>query len=228
MPGSSYLAIFETRSTHALLVAYWHAKRATALPVSTRECFHSIGVNRYQCLTWPHSHPPRSYCPPTTPPYPRRVIIITTIAHAVAWEMRRACDARAGGFREVSYNSTHKSCAFSAMQMQHLSGQSGLSSYASASGSAEPHTNVSGEDSDATEIAAGSSNDGSRVTRCVVGRGMRIVIWATGVPTVTAAGATNADATGGRCRGAEHGHRGCDLPAQRAPASWRSVCGWSV
>jgi hypothetical protein len=50
--------------------------------------------------------------------------------------------------------------AFSAMQMQHLSGQFGLSSYGCASGGAEPHANGPGEYSDGTGIAAGSSNNG--------------------------------------------------------------------
>jgi hypothetical protein len=51
------------------------------------------------------------------------------------------------------------------MQIRHLSGQFGLSSYACALGSAKPHANDSGDDSDRTEIAAGSSNDGSRVAQ---------------------------------------------------------------
>ena len=69
------------------------------------------------------------------------------------------------GFWAAGHDSSNGSSAFSAMQMRQLSGQSGLSSSACASGSAEPHANDSGDDSDGTEIASGLSNDDSRVAQ---------------------------------------------------------------
>lgn len=64
------------------------------------------------------------------------------------------------GFWAAGHDSSHGSSAFSATQLRQLSGRSGLSESACASG--EPHAgDDSGDDSDGTEIAAGSSN-GSR------------------------------------------------------------------
>ena len=80
--------------------------------------------------------------------------------------VEEAQSVRSGsGFWAACHDISNESSAFSAMQTRQLSGQSGLSSSACASGSAEPHANDSGDDSDGTEIAAGSSNDGSRVAQ---------------------------------------------------------------
>ena len=77
------------------------------------------------------------------------------------------------GFWAAGHDSSNGSSAFSAMQMRQMSGQSGLSSSACASGSAEPHANDSGDDSDGTEIAAGESNDGLRVAQGASSAGAR-------------------------------------------------------
>jgi hypothetical protein len=65
------------------------------------------------------------------------------------------------GFWAAGHDSSHGSSAFSATQMRQLTGRSGLSVSACASGEQQAGED-SGDDSDGTEIAAGSSNDGSR------------------------------------------------------------------
>ena len=77
------------------------------------------------------------------------------------------------GFWAAGHDSSNGSSVFSTMQMRQLSGQSGLSLSACASGSAEPHANDSGDDSDGTEIASGLSNDGSRVAQGASSAGAR-------------------------------------------------------
>jgi FtsZ-interacting cell division protein ZipA len=81
--------------------------------------------------------------------------------------VEEAQSVRSGsGFWAAGHDSSHGSSAFSATQMRQLTGRSGLSASACASGSAEAEPNAgddSSDDSDGTEIAASSSNDGSRV-----------------------------------------------------------------
>ena len=88
--------------------------------------------------------------------------------------MEEAQSVRNGGsFWAAGHDSSNRSSAFSATQMRQLSGQSGLSSSACASGSADLHASDSGGDSAGTEIAAGSSNDGSRVAQGASSAGAR-------------------------------------------------------
>ena len=69
------------------------------------------------------------------------------------------------GFWAAGHDSSHGSSAFSATQFRQLSGRSADSHNSAPVGvGAEPeaHADDSGDDSDGTEIAASSSNDGSR------------------------------------------------------------------
>ena len=72
------------------------------------------------------------------------------------------------GFWAAGHDSSHGSSAFSATQIRQLSGRSAQShgsapvGVGSVEAEAEPHADDSGDDSDGTEIAASSSNDGSR------------------------------------------------------------------
>jgi len=72
------------------------------------------------------------------------------------------------GFWAAGHDSSHGSSAFSASQMRHLADNSASS--AEASGQRHAGDNDSGDDSDGTEIAGGSSNDGSRAQHGAAGQ----------------------------------------------------------
>ncbi|KAH9059654.1 hypothetical protein EDB87DRAFT_1620735 [Lactarius vividus] len=149
-PRAFLLALTRLAPPHALLVAYWGVDGAAALSVPTREYFQSSG--------W--SAPPT----PATSTSPSSPLSATTTPSTPGRHHPRsgeeAQSVRSGsGFWAAGHESSQGSSAFSASQLRHLAEQS-----ASTSVSAPPQAadNDSGDDSDCTEIAGGSSNDGSR------------------------------------------------------------------
>jgi len=169
-PRAFLLALTRLAPPHALLVAYWGAEGAAALSVPTREYFQSSG------WTGPPTPPAAtsSSSSSISPSYNATPSGARHHHHHPRNGVEEAHSVRSGsGFWAAGHDSSNGSSAFSAMQMRQLSGQSGLSSSACASGSAEPHANDSGDDSDGTEIAAGSSNDGSRVAQGASSAGAR-------------------------------------------------------
>ncbi|KAI9439013.1 hypothetical protein H4582DRAFT_1813774 [Lactarius indigo] len=148
-PRAFLLALTRLAPPHALLVAYWGADGAAALSVPTREYFQSSGWSAPP--TPAASASPSSLSATTTPSTPAR-------HHPRNGE--EAQSVRSGsGFWAAGHESSQGSSAFSASQLRRLAEQS-----ASASTSTPPQAadNDSGDDSDCTEIAGGSSNDGSR------------------------------------------------------------------
>jgi hypothetical protein len=148
-PRAFLLALTRVAPPHALLVAYWGADGAAALSVPTREYFQSSG--------W--SAPPT---PVTSTTSPSSLSTTTTPSTTTRHHPREeAQSVRSGsGFWAAGHDSSQGSSAFSHTQLRHLAEQS-----ASTSASVPPHQagdNDSGDDSDGTEIAGGSSNDGSR------------------------------------------------------------------
>ncbi|KAI0286280.1 hypothetical protein BC826DRAFT_918147 [Russula brevipes] len=149
-PRAFLLALTRLAPPHALLVAYWGADGAAVLSVPTREYFQSSG--------WTAPPPPvaatSSSSAPTyngTPSAARH--------HHPRNGTEEAQSVRTGsGFWAAGHDSSHGSSAFSATQVRQLYSHV-------ASRAAEPHADDSGDDSDGTEIAAGSSNDGSRVAQ---------------------------------------------------------------
>jgi len=86
------------------------------------------------------------------------------------------------GFWAAGHDSSHGSSAFSATQFRQLSSSTGHSGVTPSASAEEHHHHHhhgggddSGDDSDGTEIAAGSSNDGSRAAHggAVSGRGQQ-------------------------------------------------------
>ncbi|KAH9010219.1 hypothetical protein EDB84DRAFT_1570699 [Lactarius hengduanensis] len=149
-PRAFLLALTRLAPPHALLVAYWGADGAAALSVPTREYFQSSG--------WSAPSTPAASASPSSP------LSATTNPSTPGRHHPRsgeeAQSVRSGsGFWAAGHESSQGSSAFSASQLRHLAEQS-----ASASASAPPQAadNDSGDDSDCTEIAGGSSNDGSR------------------------------------------------------------------
>ncbi|KAH8977028.1 hypothetical protein EDB86DRAFT_3010843 [Lactarius hatsudake] len=149
-PRAFLLALTRLAPPHALLVAYWGADGAAALSVPTREYFQSSG--------WSAPSTPAAGASPSSP------LSATTNASTPGRHHPRsgeeAQSVRSGsGFWAAGHESSQGSSAFSATQLRHLAEQS-----ASTSASAPPQAadNDSGDDSDCTEIAGGSSNDGSR------------------------------------------------------------------
>lgn len=155
------LALTRLAPPHALLVAYWGADGAAALSVPTREYFQSSG--------W--TAPPTPAADTSTTINPNTP---SALGHLRAHNgIVEAQSVRSGsGFWAAGHDSSHGSSAYSASQLRYLSGRSDLSHSqshshshphsAAVSAEAEPHADDSGDDSDGTEIAGGSSNDGSR------------------------------------------------------------------
>ena len=152
-PRAFLLALTRLAPPHALLVAYWGADGAAALSVPTREYFQSSG---WSAPPTPVADTSASTTTPTTPSALRHLL-----AHNGVESVRSG-----SGFWAAGHDSSHGSSAYSASQLRQLSGRSDLSHSHSASAAvsaeAEPHADDSGDDSDGTEIAGGSSNDGSR------------------------------------------------------------------
>jgi len=169
-PRAFLLALTRLAPPHALLVAYWGAEGAAALSVPTREYFQSSGWTGPSTPAVATSSSSSSISPScnTTPTAMRHHHLLPHHHHNhhnhVRNGVEEAQSVRSGsGFWAAGHDSSQGSSAFSASQLRQLSGRSGLSASPCASGSAEPHADDSGDDSDGTEIAAGSSNDGSRV-----------------------------------------------------------------
>jgi hypothetical protein len=157
-PRAFLLALTRLAPPHALLVAYWGADGAAALSVPTREYFQSSG---WSAPPTPVADTSTSSITPATPSALRHLHTHNGIVEAQS--------VRSGsGFWAAGHDSSHGSSAYSASQLRQLSGRSDLSHSHSHSHSApvsteaEPHADDSGDDSDGTEIAGGSSNDGSR------------------------------------------------------------------
>jgi hypothetical protein len=153
-PRAFLLALTRLAPPHALLVAYWGADGAAALSVPTREYFQSSG---WSAPPTPVTETSPSSITPTTPSALRHLRTHNGVVEAQS--------VRSGsGFWAAGHDSSHGSSAYSASQLRQLSGRSDLSHSHSAAVSAEPepHADDSGDDSDGTEIAGDSSNDGSR------------------------------------------------------------------
>ena len=150
-PRAFLLALTRLAPPHALLVAYWGADGAAALSVPTREYFQSSG--------W--SAPPTPVTNTTSPSsLSTTTSPSTTTRHNPRSGGGEAQSVRSGsGFWAAGHDSSQGSSAFSHTQMRHLAEQSASMS---ASAPAQAGDNDSGDDSDGTEIAGGSSNDGSR------------------------------------------------------------------
>jgi len=157
-PRAFLLALTRLAPPHALLVAYWGADGAAVLSVPTREYFQSSG---WSAPPTPVADTSSSSIAPATPSALRH-----HPHHPAQNGIVEAQSVRSGsGFWAAGHDSSHGSSAFSASQIRQLSGRSDLSHSNSHSHSAavvEPHADDSGDDSDGTEIAVGSSNDGSR------------------------------------------------------------------
>jgi hypothetical protein len=147
-PRAFLLALTRLAPPHALLVAYWGADGAAVLSVPTREYFQSSG--------WTAPPPPvAATSSPSAPSY--NATPSAARHHHPRNGTEEAQSVRTGsGFWAAGHDSSHGSSAFSATQVRQLSAHE-------ASRAAEPHADDSGDDSDGTEIAVGSSNDGSRV-----------------------------------------------------------------
>jgi hypothetical protein len=161
-PRAFLLALTRLAPPHALLVAYWGADGAAALSVPTREYFQSSG---WSAPSTPVADTSTSSISPTTPSALRHLRTHNGVVEAQS--------VRSGsGFWAAGHDSSHGSSAYSASQLRQLSGRSDLSHSHSAAVSAEvePHADDSGDDSDGTEIAGGSSNDGSRGRMVLVQR----------------------------------------------------------
>jgi len=150
-PRAFLLALTRLAPPHALLVAYWGADGAAALSVPTREYFQSSG--------WSAPPTPAASTSPSSP-----LSATTTPSTAARHHPRNGEEAQSvrsgSGFWAAGHDSSQGSSAFSATQLRHLAEHS-----TSTSASAPPQQagdNDSGDDSDCTEIAGGSSNDGSR------------------------------------------------------------------
>ncbi len=167
-PRAFLLALTRLAPPHALLVAYWGAEGAAALSVPTREYFQSSGwtgpSTPVVATSSSSSISPSCNTTPSAMRHHHHLLHQHNHHNHVRNGVEEAQSVRSGsGFWAAGHDSSQGSSAFSASQLRQLSGRSGLSASACASGSAEPHADDSGDDSDGTEIAAGSSNDGSRV-----------------------------------------------------------------
>ncbi len=155
-PRAFLLALTRLAPPHALLVAYWGADGAAALSLPTREYFQSSGWSAPPTPVSSTSSASAAHTPTTTPSKGAR-------------HHQEAPSVRSGsGFWAAGHDSSHGSSAFSASQMRHLADNSASS--AEASGQRHAGDNDSGDDSDGTEIAGGSSNDGSRAQHGAAGQ----------------------------------------------------------
>ncbi|KAH9955682.1 hypothetical protein BC827DRAFT_1083854, partial [Russula dissimulans] len=162
-PRAFLLALTRIAPPHALLVAYWGPDGAAALSVPTREYFQSsgwtgpptpVGGGGGGTTSSSSSVSPSSN---TTPSAPRHHHHHHHHHHLVRNGVVEAESVRSGsGFWAAGHDSSHGSSAFSATQLRQLS------SHRHGDGDGDGGGDDSGDDSDGTEIAAGSSNDGSR------------------------------------------------------------------
>ncbi|KAI9507412.1 hypothetical protein F5148DRAFT_1205370 [Russula earlei] len=156
-PRAFLLALTRLAPPHALLVAYWGVDGAAVLSVPTREYFQSSGWTGPPTPVGAATLSPSSVSPSanTTPSGQRHHHALNGVAEAES--------VRSGsGFWAAGHDSSHGSSAFSATQLRQLSGQSAVSA---ASVTGEAQGDDSGDDSDGTEIAAGSSTDGPVLPR---------------------------------------------------------------
>jgi hypothetical protein len=148
-PRAFLLTLTRLAPPHALLVAYWGTDSAAVLSVPTREYFQSSG--------W--TAPPTPVVSSSS--FSSSAISASTNATPTAPRRQRTGveegdSVRTGsGFWAAGHDSSHGSSAFSASLLHHLSTNSATS----------PQADDSGDDSDGTEIAAGSSNDGTGAAR---------------------------------------------------------------
>ena len=151
-PRAFLLALTRLAPPHALLVAYWGADGAAALSVPTREYFQSSGWSAPPTPVASGPSASSSLSTTTTPS-------TTTHGHHHPRSGEVHSVRSGSGFWAAGHDSSQGSSAFSHTQLRNLAEHA-----ASASTSAPPQAgdNDSGDDSDGTEIAGGSSNDCSR------------------------------------------------------------------
>lgn len=164
-----FLAFMQLAPPHAPLVAYWRAERAAALSIPTWEYFQSPGE---QVPPTPHAAT-SLFSSPISPSYNATPSTARYHHHQPPSPTKgvRGASERLRGSGPQQHSQELCVLRDADAASVRLVWAPRMRARRAAPSRTEPHANGLGEDSDGTGITAGSSNDGSRVTRRVVGRG---------------------------------------------------------